>query len=217
MACVHFMHEVSRCVMVAVAVVLALCVAAVGCWYYLTPEYSRVGYTPLQSVSYSHRVHAGELGIDCRYCHFGVEQSPYANIPDSVLCMNCHNQVLTDDARIVALKEKIDSGDPIEWTRVHRTPDYVFFNHAVHVNRGVGCVECHGKVTQMDSVTHAMSLSMGSCLTCHRNPERSLRPLERVYDPDWQPADPAEQVVVGQGLVRELGIRKSVYCSTCHR
>ena len=212
------MREVSRWVMVAFAVAFALCVAVVvGCWYYLTPEYSRVGYTPQQSVSYSHKVHAGELGIDCRYCHFGVEQSPYANIPDALLCMNCHNQVLSDDARIVALKEAIESGNSIEWTRVHRNPDYVFFNHAVHVNRGVGCVECHGKVNQMDSVTHARSLSMGSCLACHRNPERSLRPLERVYDPDWQPAGPAEQVVVGQRLIRELGIRKSVYCSTCHR
>lgn len=211
------MREVSRCVTVSLAVALALCGAVVGCWYYLTPEYSRVGYMPLQPVSYSHKVHAGDLGLDCRYCHFGVEKSSYANIPDAVLCMNCHNQVLVEDARIIALREKIESGEPIEWVRVHRNPDYVYFNHAVHVNRGVSCVECHGQVNLMDNVMHAKSLSMASCLACHRRPERSLRPLEYVYDLRWQPGDPAEQVVVGQRLIRELGIKTSVYCSTCHR
>lgn len=199
------------------SVVLALCFGIAGAWYYFSPEYSRVGYAPLQPIAFSHKVHTGELGIDCRYCHYAVEKSWYANIPDTASCMNCHNQVLSDDPRIVALRESIESGTPVNWVRVHRLPDYVFFNHAVHVNRGVGCAECHGQVNQMDTMTHAKSLSMTMCLQCHRYPERFLRPPEEVFNLDWKPPNAKVQRELGQKLARELNIRTSRYCSSCHR
>lgn len=203
--------------LVLTAVALMICSVVAIAWYYFTPEYVRVGYRPLQPVSFSHNVHAGQLGMDCRYCHAGVERSWYANIPHAVVCMNCHNQVLIDDPRLDTVRKSVESGKPIQWTRVHRSPDYVFFNHAVHVNRGIGCVECHGQVNRMDATTHARSLSMASCLACHRNPVPFLRPLDQVYNLDWQPADSRQSNTDPHKLVSDRGIRTSVYCSTCHR
>ncbi|MCX8107492.1 MAG: cytochrome c family protein [Verrucomicrobiae bacterium] len=194
-----------------------VCLVLSGAAYYLSPEYARVGYAPLQPINFRHKVHAGELGMDCRYCHHGVERSWYANVPDPSSCMNCHNQVLSEDPRISSLRSKLELGEPIGWTRIHRLPDYVFFNHAVHVNRGVGCVECHGQVNQMDSMIHARSLSMSMCLSCHRNPERYLRPLDQVYNPDWNAASAKTQGGVGGELAEKLGVKASTFCSSCHR
>jgi len=186
-------------------------------WYYFTPEYSRVGYTPSQPVSFSHNTHAGQLGTDCRYCHTAVEKSWFAGIPVSALCMNCHKQVLSDDDRLAQVRDSAESGRPIEWTRVHRNPDYVFFSHAVHVRRGVGCVECHGQVNQMDTVTHARALSMSLCLGCHRDPAPFLRPLDQVCNLDWQPPTPSQGLAEGRVMATNWNVRASVYCSGCHR
>lgn len=161
--------------------------AVAGFWYYFTPKYTQVGYNPLQPVSYSHNIHVEQLGLDCRYCHNGVEKSWYANLPASTACMNCHNQVLRDDPRLALVRESAVSGKPIPWVHIHRPPDYVYFSHAVHVNRGVSCVHCHGQINQMDEVSQAKPLSMTFCLQCHRDPAAFLRPPSEVFNLNWQP------------------------------
>src|SRR6516165_7579605 len=137
-----------------IAAGLALVGGAVtaGVTYYFTPKYSRVGYQPIQPVPFSHAVHAGQLGIDCRYCHSTVEKSWFSNIPSASTCMNCHNQVLKDDPRLALVRDSAATGKPIEWVQIHKLPEFAYFNHSVHVNRGISCVECHGRIDQMDEV-----------------------------------------------------------------
>lgn len=190
--------------------------AAAGVWYYGTPKYLRVGYQPTQPVPFSHRTHVDQMGLDCRYCHSGVEQSWYANIPSPSFCMNCHSQVLPTDPRLAPVRDSYKSGEPIPWVQIHRTPDFTYFNHAVHVNRGVSCVSCHGQVNRMVEVRHEQSLSMGFCLECHRDPTPHLRPLEQVYNLDWT-NEPARQAELGARLQREWNVNPTEYCYTCHR
>ncbi|MCS7091046.1 MAG: cytochrome c3 family protein [Verrucomicrobiota bacterium] len=193
-----------------------------GVWYYFTPKYTRVGYQPLQPVAFSHKVHVDQLGLDCRYCHHDVERAWFSNIPASSTCMNCHNQVLKDDPRLALVRESVATGRPIPWVQVHKVPDYVYFNHAVHVNRGVSCVECHGRVDQMDEVYHAKPLSMAFCLDCHRDPASFLRPLDKVTDLAWRwSVDPAEharqQRTQGRWLMEHWRVESLQNCSACHR
>jgi len=188
-----------------------------GVWYYFTPAYTRAGYQPIQPVAFSHNIHAEQLGLDCRYCHNGVEKSWYSNIPASSLCMNCHNQVLKDDPRLALVRESAQSGKPIPWVQIHKAPDYVYFNHSVHVNRGVSCVHCHGQINQMDEVYHAKPFSMSFCLDCHRRPEAFLRPPGEVYNLNWQPESEAKQLANGQKFVHDWKVERLENCSACHR
>jgi hypothetical protein len=188
-----------------------------GVWYYFTPKYTRVGYQPIQPVAFSHATHAGQLGVDCRYCHTGVEKSWFSNIPASSTCMNCHNQVLKDDPRLALVRDSAASGQPIPWVQIHKVPDFVYFNHSVHVNRGISCVECHGRIDQMDEVYHAQPLSMSFCLECHRHPELKLRPTDKVTDLAWQPASAAAQLAFGQQAQRDWKVESLQTCSACHR
>jgi hypothetical protein len=157
---------------------LAVLVATVAAlYYYASPRFTRVGYAPAQPVPFSHSLHAGRLGIDCRYCHVHVEESPHATVPPSQTCNNCHTLVRTTDPLLSQVREswdpdpkKADAKVPLPWKRVHRVPDYAYFNHAAHVKAGVDCTQCHGPVTQMDVVRHAEPLTMGWCLECHRHP-----------------------------------------------
>jgi hypothetical protein len=187
-----------------------------GVWYYFTPKYSRVGYQPIQPVPFSHRTHVDQLGFDCLYCHTGVEKSWYANIPSPSVCMNCHSQVLASDPRLAPIRDSFKSGQPVPWMQIHRTPDYVFFNHAVHVNRGVSCVSCHGQINEMEEVRHEKPLTMGFCLECHRDPAPNLRPPKEVYNMTWT-NDPARQLEMGRKLVHDWNVRTSDNCYTCHR
>lgn len=187
-----------------------------GLTYYFTPKYTRVGYQPIQPVAFSHTIHAGQLGLDCRYCHNGVEKSWYSNVPSASTCMNCHNQVLKDDPKLALVRESAQSGKPIPWVQVHKTPDYVYFNHSVHVNRGVSCVHCHGPVNKMDEVRHAKSLSMTFCLDCHRNPAPNLRPPDQVYNLDWVPPQDFAKTQ-GAKFVHDWKVNASQNCSACHR
>src|SRR5882757_11291507 len=148
---------------------------SLGMWYYFTPKYTRVGYQPNQPIPFPHDVHAGQLGMDCRYCHSFVEVAAHANIPTTQVCMNCHAQVQKDNPKLKAVVDSWQTGRPIEWVQIHKTPDYVYFNHSVHVNRGVSCVSCHDRVDQMETVYHAKSHAMKFCLDCHRAPEMGLR------------------------------------------
>jgi len=194
----------------------------VGVSYYFTPKYTRVGYQPVQPVAFSHDIHAGQLGLDCRYCHTQVEKSWFSNVPATSTCMNCHNQVLKDDPKLALVRESYYQDKPIEWVQIHKLPDYVYFNHSVHVTRGVSCVECHGRVDQMDEVYHAQPFSMGFCLKCHRNPETRLRPVDKVTDLKWKwNEDPKvaeqHQREFGRDAVRDWKIKSSDHCSACHR
>ncbi|MDX1951967.1 MAG: cytochrome c3 family protein [Verrucomicrobiota bacterium] len=197
-------------------VLLVGTVATAGVTYYFTPKYTRVGYQPIQPVNFSHSIHADQLGIDCRYCHNGVEKSWYSNIPTASVCMNCHNQVAAASPELALVRESAQTGTPINWVQVHKTPDYVYFNHSVHVNRGVSCVHCHGQVNKMDEVRHEKPLSMSFCLECHRNPAEKLRPPEEVYNLNWTPpANFAKDK--GAKFVHDWKVNASQNCSACHR
>lgn len=185
--------------------------------YYMTPAYTRVGYAPVQPVPFSHALHAGQLGIDCRYCHSNVERSPHANIPTAQTCMNCHDQIKTQSPLLAVVRQSYQTGQPVPWVWIHRTPDYVYFNHAVHVNRGVSCVECHGRVDQMDTVREVKSLAMGFCLDCHRNPASHLRPRDQVTNLAWHASSPEAQEAMGQKFVHDWRINPPQSCSGCHR
>ena len=187
-----------------------------GVTYYFTPKYTRVGYQPIQPVAFSHEIHAGQLGMDCRYCHNGVEKSWYSNIPAAAVCMNCHNQVLKDSPKLELVRESALSGKPIEWVQVHKTPDYVYFNHSVHVNRGVSCVKCHGQINHMDEVRHEKPFSMTFCLDCHRDPAKQIRDPKDVYNLDLKISD-AEQEKMGKKFVHDWKVNASQNCSACHR
>jgi hypothetical protein len=193
-----------------------------GVTYYFTPKYTRVGYQPIQPVAFPHSVHVKQLGLDCRYCHNAVEKSWYSNIPATSVCMNCHTQVLKDDPRLAVVRESAATGHPIEWVQIHKMPDYVYFNHSVHVNRGVSCVECHGQINDMDEVYHAKPLSMTYCLDCHRDPAMRLRPLDKITDLDWKATDdardlPAKQLALGHQIIHDWNVQSLQNCSTCHR
>jgi hypothetical protein len=207
-------------ILIGLALVGGVVTAAVT--VYCTPKNLRVGYEPIQPVPFSHAVHAGQLGIDCRYCHGGVEKSWVANIPAASTCMNCHSQVLKDDPRLALVRESAATGKPIPWVQVHITPDYVYFNHSVHVMRGISCVECHGRIDQMDEVYHAKPLSMSFCLDCHRDPAAHIRPTDKVTDLGWtwstNGVEAAHlQTVEGKKLVEHMHVESLQSCSACHR
>jgi hypothetical protein len=186
-------------------------------YYYAQPAYTRVGYAPEQPVPFDHALHVGQLGLDCRYCHSFVEQSMHSNVPASSTCMNCHNQIRTESPLLAMVRESYESGEAIPWVRVHQIPDFVYFNHAVHVNRGVSCYDCHGQVNEMQVVYHAKALSMNFCLECHRAPEKFIRPPEEVFNLDWKPESMEEQLIRGLNAVHDWNIHAPVNCTGCHQ
>jgi len=165
-----------------------------------------------QPVQFSHKHHVGGLGIDCRYCHSSVEDSSFAGIPPAKTCMNCHRQIWADSPVLEPVRRSFSEGTPIRWNRVHRLPGYVYFDHSIHVAKGVGCVSCHGQVDDMPLVAQQATLYMEWCLDCHRHPERAIRPREKVFDLNWHPA-------AGEGarLVTEYQVQKRTDCVDCHR
>jgi hypothetical protein len=177
-----------------------------------------VGYAPAQPVPYSHALHAGKLGIDCRYCHTTVESAAFAAIPPTQTCMNCHANIKTESPKLAPIRESWTTGKPVAWTKVHDLADYVYFNHSAHVSHGVGCVTCHGRVDQMEVVQQVQPLSMAWCLDCHREPEKHLRPKDQVTNMDYKPA--GDQITIGLELKKKYGIHDAAYmtsCYTCHR
>jgi hypothetical protein len=207
---------------IAAGAVLVGTALTAGATYYFTPKYSRVGYQPLQPVAFSHNIHVTQLEVDCRYCHNGVEKAWFSNVPAASTCMNCHSTVLKDDPKLALVRESFTSGQPIPWVHIHKTPDYVYFNHSVHVTRGISCVECHGQINQMDEVYHAKPFSMGFCLDCHRDPAAHIRPADKITDLNWKwDADPKKaaelQRANGAKLVHDWKVQSLQNCSTCHR
>jgi hypothetical protein len=186
------------------------------------PSTTDVGYSPQQPVAFSHAVHAGEMGLDCRYCHTTVETAAFAAVPATSMCMNCHWAIASDAETIAPLQSSLDSGDSVRWVRVHDLPDYVYFDHHAHVGRGIGCRSCHGRIDRMEQVYQAETLSMAWCLDCHRDPAPHMRPQGEVTNLGWVPAaesgDAEEDArALGQRLMEERGISTSTDCSTCHR
>ena len=192
--------------------------------YGFSPRTTDVGYEPVQPVEFSHEMHAGQLGLDCRYCHSTVEHAAKAAVPPTQTCFNCHTQIHKDSPKLTearwgpSLWESYETGMPVQWIRVHDLPDYTYFSHAAHVVRGVGCVECHGRIDKMEVVYQRETLSMGWCLACHRDPEPSLRDPALVTDLAWGfDRDDEQRRAEGRRWLELNKINPSRRCSTCHR
>lgn len=183
--------------------------------YGVTPEAIRIGYQPEQPVPYSHAVHVGELGLDCRYCHNTVEESPHSAVPPAATCMNCHTGIKADSEALLPVREAYAEGTPLEWVRVHDLPDFVFFDHSAHVTRGVGCESCHGRVDTMEEVYQAEPLTMAWCLDCHRDPYPNLRPLEAITEMGYEPKGDRREL--GRQIAEAYKLNPRTDCSTCHR
>ncbi len=186
--------------------------------YGVTPEAIRIGYQPTQPVPYSHELHVGELGLDCRYCHNTVEESPHSAVPPAQTCMNCHTGIHADSPKLLPIRESASQNVPVEWVRVHDLPDYVYFNHSIHVSKGIGCASCHGRVDQMPLVYKANTLQMSWCMDCHWHPEMNLRPKSEITNMAWEPpSDPEEHLTMAMELAEEYNVQSKVSCSVCHR
>jgi hypothetical protein len=178
-----------------------------------SPYFTNQGIQREQPIPFSHQHHVGGLGIDCRYCHTSVETSNFAGIPPTSTCMNCHAQIWTTAEMLAPVRNSFASGRPIVWNRVHRLPDFVQFNHGIHVNKGIGCADCHGRVDKMNLTYQATPMTMQWCLSCHRAPEKFIRPREEVFNMAWESKS---QQVEGPRLVKLYNVQEKTSCSVCH-
>lgn len=199
------------------AVLLLAGLAALGYLFVKSPYMTGVGLAREQPVPFSHRQHVSGLDLDCRYCHSSVETNDFAGIPPTEVCMGCHAQVTPDAPILESVRASFENDQSLEWVRVHSLADFVYFNHAVHIQKGIGCETCHGRVDQMTGIVKTESLRMDWCLACHRAPEEFVRPREQVFTMGWQ--SPADQATLGPQLVTEYGIKvdQLADCSICHR
>jgi len=202
-------------VSIAAAVLLACGTLAVAYIMDRGPWMTSVRMAPEQPIPFSHKHHVKDDGIDCRYCHTGVENSGYAGLPPSETCMSCHSQIWTNASLLQPLRDSWASGKSLEWTRVHDLPDYVYFNHSIHVNKGIGCSTCHGQVNEMPLTYRVNTLYMNWCVNCHRNPAAYIRPKSEVFNMDYQ--YPGNQAQLGTQLVKEYHVQSLTDCVTCHR
>lgn len=188
----------------------------------LSPQTTDVGYQPKQPVAFSHAMHAGQLKMDCRYCHSTVEDAGFAAIPSTTMCMNCHAAIKGESELLLPVRDSFADGTALTWIKIHDLPDFVYFNHSAHINKGVGCVTCHGRIDEMAEVYQHEPISMGWCLNCHRQPESHLRPRELVTDMSWDPVRDAgkTQFELGRELRESYHVQSIEYmtsCTTCHR
>lgn len=202
------------------ALLLSLPAAAIGgLMLYVRSPLSTFQDRPVeQPIEFDHRHHVGDENIDCRYCHHTVEEGPSAGIPSTTICVSCHAQVWNKSPYLAEVREKFFTDQAIPWIRVHNLPEYVYFNHAIHVNKGVGCVTCHGRVDQMAAIYQESPLTMGWCLDCHRNPGPNLRPVEFMTSMTWAPpTDAAQREAQIAELTKRYDVHARVSCETCHR
>jgi hypothetical protein len=204
----------------AVLIIVGAVVAVlVGAWTVSSSDWAYdVGVAPEQPVPFSHKHHVAELGIDCRYCHTAVETQASAGLPPTWTCMTCHSQIWTGSPMLAPVRDSLAKNTPIAWVRVNRLPDYVYFNHSIHVAKGIGCSSCHGAVDTMQLTYRAKTFQMGFCLDCHRNPQNYVRTKDQIWNMEWQPA--ADQAKLGAWLVMQYHIRSGAAlsdCSICHR
>ena len=192
-----------------------LLTAVAGVLYVTHPKVQNIGYQPEQPVPYSHKLHAGSMGMDCTYCHYTVTKASFAAVPPTEVCMNCHAQVRKESKKLEPIRKSYETGKPVEWLKIHKLPDYVYFNHQAHVTSGVSCVSCHGRIDQMVEVRQVQPLNMSWCLACHRDPAPNIRPAHLVTKLDWKPeGDPR---VIGAELIAAKNINPPMNCSGCHR
>jgi len=180
-----------------------------------SPYITEVGVARVQPIPFSHKHHVSDDGIDCRYCHTSVEESSFAGVPPTKTCMNCHTQIWAESPVLEPVRESFRTGKSLQWTRVHNLPGFVYFDHSIHLHKGIGCSTCHGRVDQMPLTWRENTLYMNWCLDCHRHPERFVRPRQYVFSMDYRP--PVNQIALGQKLVQEYKVQKLTSCSTCHR
>jgi hypothetical protein len=210
-----------RCfnILAPASILLVLLVPGLAGWalygFYRSPYVTGQSIVRLQPVPFSHEHHVNRLGFDCRYCHTSVESGPFAGIPPTKTCMNCHSQIWVGSQMLEPVRASYRTGQPLRWQRVHHLADFVYFDHRIHVAKGVGCVTCHGRVDRMPLTYQAEPLTMEWCVNCHRQPERYVRPKAEVFSMTWTP--PASQLELGRKLVEENRIRSLTSCSTCHR
>jgi len=180
-----------------------------------SPYTTQQGVAREQPVPFSHKHHVGGLGIDCRFCHTSVEQSAFAGLPPTKTCMTCHSLVWTDAPILEPVRESFRTNRSIEWVRVNQLPDFVYFDHSIHLAKGIGCASCHGRVDEMPLTWRAESLAMEWCLGCHRDPVQHVRPKDRLFDMEWDPT--SRPLSERLELAREYGIQSLTSCYTCHR
>ena len=210
----HWTNTVARATLIAVVCTLVGLPVALMAWV-RTPNATRQYQPVRQPVPFDHRIHVTGQRIDCRYCHYSVERSSYAGIPPTSVCVPCHSTAWMSSDMLRPVRESIESGRPLRWNRVDALPGFVYFNHAIHVNKGVGCESCHGRVDQMSTVYQAKPLTMGWCLSCHRMPAERLRPVEAVTVMGYTPA--VAQARLGPALAAKYHVRSLTSCTTCHR
>jgi hypothetical protein len=211
-----FPKSTDKYVKIGAGVLTFLAVSGIALGVYGTmPEKLKTGYTPQQPVPYSHKLHAGDMGMDCYYCHYTANKAAFAAIPPTEVCMNCHVRVKPQSPRLAKVRESYATGNPIQWVQIHRLADYVYFNHQAHVQVGVSCVSCHGRVDRMVEVKQVEPMNMAWCLDCHRNPAPKLRPVELVTNLAWKPDRDATEI--GREIIRAKGINPPENCSGCHR
>lgn len=208
------MNTVARAALIAAVCTLVGVPVALMAWV-RTPNATRQFQPVEQPLAFDHRIHVTGQKIDCRYCHFTVERSASAGIPPSTTCIPCHSSTWMSSTVLSLVRQSVETGQPLQWNRVHTLPAFVYFNHAIHVNKGVGCESCHGRVDQMARVYQAAPLTMSWCVSCHRDPAAHLRPVSAITIMGWSP--PAPQRQVGAALVREYHVRELTNCTTCHR
>jgi hypothetical protein len=191
-------------------------IATAGIDYYMTPKYTQVGYAPIQPVPYSHAKHVGELGLDCRYCHSTIDTAGAA-LPTAQTCMNCHSQIKVASPALAVVRDSFQTGKSIPWVHVHVLPSFVYFDHSIHVNRGISCVECHDKVNEMDVVTQRRPASMGFCLECHRAPAERVREKADIFNMDSRTIAESQGIRAAREFVEHRNIKPPQSCSGCHR
>ncbi|MDB6124980.1 MAG: Chaperone protein HtpG [Pedosphaera sp.] len=204
-----------------VSILAVVLLVTAGGWLlhasFWSPYMTKVNVPIEQPVPFSHEHHYGGLGIDCRYCHTSVEKSSFAGIPPTETCMTCHSQLYTDQPILAPVRESLATDTPMKWNRVHDLPDFVFFNHSIHVTKGIGCSTCHGQVQKMPLMWKVNTLYMKWCLDCHRDPAKYIRPREEVFNMSWLP--PINQLAQGRKLVKDYHVnaKQLTDCSMCHR
>jgi hypothetical protein len=211
-----YADTVVRVVLVAILVVPFFAIG-IGYWIMRSEYTTDENITLEQPVPFSHEHHVSGLGIDCRYCHSGVEQSAVAGVPPTHTCMTCHSQLYTQAKMLEPVRRSLAENKPIQWNKVNRLPDYAYFDHSIHIAKGVGCTTCHGAVGQMPLMRAGAPLTMGWCLDCHRNPAPNLRPVSAIFDPDWTP--PNDQPEQAKQLLAQYHIdnKHLTDCTVCHR
>lgn len=207
------MNTVAR-VSIFGAVFIATAIVALLLLVVRSPYVTEVGVVREQPVPFSHKHHVGDVGLDCRYCHTSVEDSSFAGIPPTKTCMNCHSQLFTESAMLQPVRESFRTGEPLKWTRVHDLPDFVYFDHSIHIHKGIACVKCHGEVNEMPLMWREHTLHMQWCLDCHRQPELFVGDRKDVFNATMSSTiDPS----TASDLVAEYGIKSKTSCYTCHR